>query len=207
MTIGLTVRQEDILEFIRDWIESRGYPPTIRDIQKPFGIKSTNGVKVHLDALEKKGFIIRNPGISRGIELTELSGKKSGDDVQRVPVIGRIAAGAPILAEENYEDELVVDNRFIRAGKIFALEVRGDSMVDAGIFNGDYVIAKQDASYFPGDVVVAVIGDEATVKRYYRDTDRVRLEPANSSYGPIIVDENTPGFYVAGKVVALQRKM
>ncbi|MCP4726662.1 MAG: transcriptional repressor LexA [bacterium] len=207
MTIGLTDRQEKVMEFIRDWIESRGYPPTIRDIQKPFGIKSTNGVKVHLDALEKKGYIIRNPGISRGIELTELSGKKTEDDMQRIPVIGRIAAGAPILAEQNYEDELVVDNRFVRAGKIFALEVRGDSMVEAGIFNGDYVIAKHDASYFPGDIVVAVIGDEATVKRYYRDTDRVRLEPANSAYGPIIVDEETPGFYVAGKVVALQRKM
>ncbi len=207
MTIGLTIRQQEVLDFIRGWIAEKGYPPTIRDIQKPFGIKSTNGAKVHLDALEKKGFIFRNRGISRGIELTELSGKKGPDRTVKVPIVGRVAAGAPILAEDNWDGELTVDERFVQTGELFALEVRGDSMVNAGIYNGDYVIAKKDRSYFPGDIVVAVIGDDATVKRFYHDTDRVRLEPENESYGPIIVDDETPGFYIAGKVIALQRKM
>lgn len=207
MTIGLTVRQQDVLEFIRTWIADHRYPPTIRDIQKPFGIKSTNGVKVHLDALEKKGYIYRNPGISRGIELTDNAERKEYEKVNKVPIIGRVAAGAPILAEEHWDGELTVDSRFIKAGEIFALEVRGDSMINAGILNGDYVIAKKDSNPFPGDIVVAVIGDEATVKRFYKDPKHIRLEPENDAYGPIIIDSSVPDFRIAGKVIALQRKL
>jgi len=207
MTIGLTTRQREILNFIREEVAVRGYPPSFREIAKQFGIRSTNGVKVHMDALERKGYIRRDPGLARGIELTDQGESTVTGKVNRIPVVGRVAAGAPILAEENVEGYIAVDSTFIQTENVFSLMVRGDSMKDAGIYSGDYVFAKKDATVFPGDVVVAVIGDEATVKRYYRDDSRIRLEPANEAYGPIIVDADTPQFYVAGKVIGVLRHM
>jgi repressor LexA len=205
MAIGLTKRQGDILGFIREHTAVRGYPPSFREIGRQFGIKSTNGVKVHLDALERKGYITRGARVARGIEMN-LDAKAAGS-VRQVPIIGRVAAGVPILAEQNLDGYLAVDTTFVQADGVFALTVSGDSMKDAGIYNGDYVLGKPVAQYFPGDVIVAIIGDEATVKRYYPEGDRVRLEPANSSYGPIIVEKGLYDFRIAGKVIAVMRRM
>ncbi len=209
MTIGLTMRQQEVLEFIRDEMTEHSRPPTFREVAARFGIKSTNGVKVHMDALEKKGYITRDSHLARGIELTPLSGeeKRPVQNVRYLPVVGRVAAGAPVLAEENLDGYLAVDSSFIQADGVFALTVSGDSMKDAGIFNGDYVLGKPVSQYFPGDIVVAIIGDEATVKRYYPEDDRIRLEPENPAYGPIIVETDLSSFRVAGKVIGVMRRM
>ena len=212
MAIGLTKRQREVLDFIREEIIRRGYPPSFREIGARFTIKSTNGVKVHMDALERKGYINRSSRLARGIELTRLGGAEGmshrfGTGVRHIPIVGKVAAGVPILAEENLDGYLAVDSTFVQADGVFALTVSGDSMKDAGIFNGDRVLAKPAAQYFPGDIVVAVIGDEATVKRYYPEEDRVRLEPANAAFGPIIVEKDLSGFRIAGKIIAVMRRM
>ncbi len=209
MTIGLTRRQQEILEFIREKITGHSLPPTFREIATRVGIKSTNGVKVHMDALEKKGYISRASRLARGIELIPQSveEKQPSQSVRYLPVVGRVAAGAPVLAEENLDGYLAVDSTFVQTDDVFALTVSGESMKDAGIFNGDYVLGKPAAQYFPGDVVVAIIGDEATVKRFYPEENRVRLEPENPAYGPIIVENDLAGFRIAGKVIGVMRRM
>lgn len=203
MSKELTARQKEVYEFIRECITSNGLPPTIREVGAKFGMSSTNAVRDVLNALERKGFITRREGISRGIELTT---PLSGDYVN-VPLIGRIAAGMPLTAHENIEGSFAVDRSFVPGEEIFSLKVQGDSMVNAGIYNGDFVLVKKQVTAEKGDIVVAVIGDEATVKRFYPERRRVRLEPENPDYGPIIVDKNSPGFYIAGKVIGLLRKM
>jgi len=207
MAIGLTRRQQEILDFIREDIAVRGYPPTFREVADRFGIKSTNGVKVHMDALERKEYIRRDRGLARGIEIIDHEEQRRAARTEEIPLVGRVAAGAPILAEENLDGYIAIDSSFVQTDNVFAVTVRGDSMTGAGIYHGDYVFAKKDATFFPGDVVVAVIGDEATVKRYYQEENRVRLEPANEAYGPIIIEKDTPKFYVAGKVVGVLRRM
>ena len=198
----LTERQRSILGFIRSEVEKNGYPPTFREIGKKFGIKSTNGVNATLKALEKKGYLKRHSKLSRGIGLLE----SVLPSIKRYPVIGRVAAGQPLLAEQNIESEIAVDGFFLSGENVFALRVNGDSMKDAGIFDGDHVFVRQQPSADSGDVVVAIIGDEATVKYYYPEKDRIRLEPANENHGPIVVESDTPGFQIAGKVVGLMRK-
>ena len=199
----LTERQKRVLEFIRSEIEERGYPPTFREIGKEFGIRSTNGVNVTLGALERKGYLRRRSKVSRGIEVIGGSFRY----VKRVPLVGKVAAGEPILAEQNIDGEIAVDNFYLTGEGVFALRVRGDSMKDAGILDGDHVFVRQQPAADSGDIVVAVIGDEATVKYYYPEKGRVRLEPASQNYGPIIIEENTPGFRIAGKVIGLIRKI
>ncbi len=199
----LTERQRKILEFIRSEKEKNGFPPTFREIGKKFGIKSTNGVNTTLKALEKKGYLNRHSKLSRGIEII-------GDSFQlarRIPIVGRVAAGEPVLAEQNIEGEMTVDDFYISGENVFALRIRGDSMKDAGIFDGDHLFVRQQPTADPGDIVVAIIGDEATVKYYYLEKDKIRLEPANENYRPIIIEKDTPGFQIAGKVTGLLRKM
>ncbi len=208
MVAGLTARQKEVLDFISSQIVEHGYPPTFREIGAEFNIKSTNGVRSILTALERKGYVRRSSRLSRGIELVAGKVKTTIDSqVSSIPIIGRIAAGSPILAEEHIEGTIPVDNNFIRSEGIFALEVHGDSMINDGIHNGDYVFARQQNTAQTGEIVVAVIGDEATVKRFYPEKKHIRLEPANEAYGPIIVEKSTPGFYIAGKIVGLIRKM
>ena len=199
----LTNRQKQILEYISDMINKNGFPPTIREIGERFEFKSTNATRSVLDALSKKGFIRRKPMVSRGIEL--LGQARASFSI--VPLIGRVSAGIPILAVENIEGNFAVDKSFLPDRESFFLKVVGDSMKDAGIFNGDYVLAKVQPTAQTGDIVVAIIGDEATVKKYFPQKTRIRLEPANSKYGPIIVEKNTPDFRIAGKVVGLLRRM
>jgi repressor LexA len=180
-----------------------GKSPTIREIGEQFGISSTNGVRSHLEALMKKGYIRRQGLISRGIELVrDLSGP-----VERVPLVGSVPAGHPIDAVENIEGEIAIDTSFLPAGETFTLRVDGDSMRDAGILDGDYVLVKKQKSADAGDIVVAIIGEEATVKRYFPERGKVRLQPENDAFEPIWVDKNSPQLSIAGKVVGLMRRI
>lgn len=206
----LTDRQQAIYDFIASIIRSRGAPPTIRDIMEAFDINSTNGVRTTLAALEKKGHIRRHARLSRGIELVD-----QGDasvthlDTVEVPVLGRVAAGTPILATENIDSSVHVDRSLLpSSGEVFALSVQGDSMIEAGILDGDVVVARQQETANRGDIVVALIDDEATVKRFDPGPDSIRLLPENSAYDPIIVqaDEGVQ-FRIAGRVVGLMRRM
>ena len=203
---GLTARQQEILNFIREQIEAKGIPPTYREIGERFQIRSTNGVYATLEALRRKGYLEREPSISRGLRLKSPLQKKVGR-LKSIPLVGRVAAGAPILAEENIEDFIAVDETFFGGEGYFALRVQGDSMKDAGIFNGDVVVARQQATAQRGDIVVAIIGDEATVKYYFPENNRIRLQPANDAYRPIWVHPEEEDFRIAGKVTGLIRKM
>jgi len=199
----LTFRQKEVIEFISATIQQKGFPPTVREIGKRFRIASTNAVHGILEALEKKGHIRKRPFLSRGIEIIS----SLRPDFRLVPVVGRIAAGLPILAVENIETHLAVDKSFLPGGDIFSLKVVGESMKEAGIFDGDYVLARRQSMAEPGDIVVAVIGEEATVKKYYPTKKYIRLEPANQDFEAIIVEKGTPDFYIAGKVIGLMRRM
>ena len=205
----LTPRQREVLEYISRMIKKSGIPPTIREIGKNFGISSTNGVRAILSSLVKKGYIKRKPLVSRGIELVKevKSSLVSDDSSISVPILGRIAAGLPVLAVENIEGSITLDKNFFTGERIFSLRVEGESMKGAGIFDGDYVVARHQPSADKGDIVVAIIGDEATVKKYYPENGRVRLEPANPEFRSIIVERKAPGFLIAGKVIGLLRKM
>ncbi len=207
----LTGRQREIFEYIEGMITEHGKSPTIREIGEKFDISSTNGVRAHLEVLMRKGYIRRQKLISRGIELA----RSLVGPVKKVPLVGDVPAGNPITAVENVEGEIAIDTSFIPSGDIFTLRVTGDSMKNAGIFDGDYVLVKKQKAADAGDIVVAVIGDEATVKRYFPPTKsgaddekgRVKLQPENENYEPIWVDKNSPDFYIAGKVVGLMRRI
>lgn len=198
----LTSRQRDVLQFIREQIASRGHPPTIREIGQKFGIRSTNGVRTHISALIKKGFLKKQGFISRGLELTQSVSSQIG----RIPIVGTVPAGVPIDAVENVEGELAVDLSFVPAGDAFVLRVDGDSMKNAGIFDGDMVLVRKQTVANAGDIVVALINSEATVKRYFPEGRQVRLQPENDEFEPIIVNRSSGDFRLAGKVVGLLRK-
>jgi repressor LexA len=189
--VGLTKRQAQTLDFIRQSIEERGYPPTLREIGESMGIRSTNGVNDHLRALERKGYLRREDMKSRALRLVsqEPEAPANADDTSvDVQVLGRVAAGLPLLAEENVVDTVRVDRMLVRGGRdVFGLRVQGDSMVNAGILNGDYIFIRKQASADRGEIVVALIGDEATVKYYYPEKDYVRFQPANDQMAPILV--------------------
>lgn len=212
---ALTPRQREVFEFIKERIGQTNRPPTLREIGIKFEISSTNGVRSILAALVKKNFIARSPKLSRGIDLppsvrepripTDFS--ENASKVLEIPIVGRVAAGAPILAVENLEGTVVVDRDFLmRQQNVFALRVHGDSMKDAGIHHGDLVFARQQNTAERGQIVVALIGEETTVKYYFPEAGRVRLEPANDAYGPIIVDNSTPDFSVLGRIIGVMRK-
>lgn len=198
----LTDRQRKIFEFIRSTIEKQGYPPTFRDIGTAFGIKSTNGVRVQLNAIEKKGYIKRHSRLSRGLEVV------GQPVINFVPLMeSKVAAGSPLLAEDRVDEMVGIDNSMLPGDYSFALKVKGDSMIGAGIFDGDIVFVRQQRDAEPGEIVVALIGEEATVKKYYPERGRIRFEPANPAHRAIIVEEGTPGVGIIGKVVGLVRRM
>ncbi len=203
-TGGLTDRQREVLDFISDSIRKRGYPPTLREIGSHFGIRSTNGVNDHLRALEKKGFLHREDLKSRALRplVTE-------QDWVDVPVLGRVAAGQPLLAVQNYEDTVKIDRFFIgQSREVFALRVKGESMIEAGIFDGDYVFVRKQLQAATGEIVVAMIGDEATVKRYYPEGETIRFQPANAAMAPIIVRRRDfRSVNLLGVVIGVYRKM
>ena len=194
----LNERAREILEFIRRFKREKGFPPTIREIGSQFGINSTNGVRYYLHLLEKDGQIVRRGKISRGIELDETG--TSG-----IRLLGRVAPGAPITAEESYDGAIEPNQLFGDPSRLFALAVRGDSMIEAGVMDGDYVIVRSQDRAEPGEMVVALVGeDEATVKYYRPRADRTELEPANASYQPIVVEKDSQ-FRILGVVRGVVR--
>jgi repressor LexA len=208
MSKPLTERQQVIFDFIAKTIKERGAPPTIREIMDKFDINSTNGVRTTLAALEKKGHIRRHARLSRGIELVDyVENEPLSTNSTEVPLIGRVAAGEPILATQNIESTLQVDQALLLAsGTLFALRVHGESMQDAGILDGDIVLARQQENAEKGDIVVALLGEEATVKRYQPGPDGIQLLPENDAFAPIIVPPDDEDFSIAGKVVGLMRR-
>ena len=211
MAKQLTKRQQTVLETIRVWIRQRGYPPTIRELGKLLGIRSLRGVTAHLDAIAKKGFLKREPR-ARSISLMDLL--TPFEQALRVPIVGRIRAGEPVLAQEHVEGHLVVDGGWLgvvaspsRPDELqhFALKVQGDSMINAGIMEGDYVIVRQQPSADTGDIVVALVNDEATVKRFVKDREEIRLQPEHPTLSTIVVTPDQK-LAILGKVVAVFRK-
>jgi repressor LexA len=223
MTEPLTERQEKILSFIKKSILEQGYPPTIREIGEFFGIRSTNGVNDHLKALERKGYLLRGELKSRALSVidggkartTSFPKKRElsvagGGEVAEIPVVGKVAAGAPILAQENITDHVRIDSMLLGdSGKrIFALRVAGDSMIGDGIFDNDYIFVRKQLQAENGEIVVVMIEDEATVKRYYPEGDRIRFQPSNPRLKPIYVNrEDFRETQIIGVVVGVYRKM
>ncbi len=191
---GLTQRQQMVLDFIRQSITDRGYPPTLREIGARMGIRSTNGVNDHLRALERKGYLTREDMKSRALRPTAMPGldvdatPANDDNMVEVQIVGRVAAGLPLLAEEHVIDTVRIDRGLLKGGReVFGLKVQGDSMIDAGILSGDYIFVRKQLTASRGDIVVALIGDEATVKYYFPEKDYVRFQPANKTMAPILV--------------------
>ena len=205
----LSPRQTQVLAFIERFIADEGYPPTIRDIGAALGIKSTNAVNDHLAALERKGAIMRGRSRSRGITIIKDEQGEKRPAPLEVPILGRIAAGVPLLAEENVEGHVSVDPMFASAGNhLFALTVAGDSMIEDGILDGDVILVRQQSTASAGAVVVALVDGEATVKRFYREADRIRLQPSNREMAPIyITEEDARETLIQGVVVSLFRKL
>lgn len=191
--------QQKILDFIRSEIETKGYPPSVREICAAVGLRSTSSVHMHLTQLEKKGLVRRDATKPRALELLDSPLSKA----RTVPLVGKVTAGQPILAIENIEDQLIIPNDLASMDtELFALRVQGESMIEAGILDGDIVIVHSQERAENGDIVVALIGDEATLKRIYYENGHVRLQPENHTMAPIIV----PRAEVRGKVVALVRR-
>ncbi len=203
MNYKISERQQTILVFIQETIARRGMPPTLREIGEKFGIASTNGVDKHLQALEQGGLITRERGKSRGIAVATGARRDS-----TVPLLGRVAAGVPVLSPENREGDVTVDPSLFAlkpAQNVFALGVRGDSMIEAHILDGDTVLVREQATAANGDIVVALVEGEATVKRFFLENERVRLQPENRSMGPLYFDRGD--LRIIGKVVGVMRKI
>ncbi|MBM4379375.1 MAG: transcriptional repressor LexA [Deltaproteobacteria bacterium] len=212
----LTERQREILNFIARESELRGFPPTIREIGEEMDIRSTNGVNDHLKALERKGYLLRGEQQSRSLVPTKRArmvlglGAKRENGMLEIPLLGKVAAGLPLLAQENTEDSVKIDS-FLLGGngkEVFALRVKGDSMIDDGIHDGDYLFVRKVPTAKPGDIVVALIEDEATCKRYFPEGDRVRFQPANARMAPIYVHRSDfRSTMILGLVVGVYRQM
>ncbi|WP_322904375.1 transcriptional repressor LexA [Paenibacillus campi] len=201
-------RQQAILEFIRNEVKLKGYPPSVREIGEAVGLASSSTVHGHLDRLEKKGLIRRDPTKPRAIELLGQEESESNllfaQTVSRVPIIGKVTAGVPITATEHIEDYFPLPQQFTGDNQVFMLSVVGDSMVEAGIHNGDFVIVRQQQTANNGDIVVAMTeDDEATVKTFYKEKDHIRLQPENPRYEPLRLTRVT----ILGKVVGLFRNL
>jgi repressor LexA len=197
----LTSRQKEIYDFVLKSIREKGYAPSIPEIGTKFNIASTNGVSDHLKALEKKGYI-RRAG-KRAIEVLSTLGKPVLTAMRDIPILGRVPAGKPFLSEENVEGLLTITDD-MASGKLFALQVKGDSMTDAGILNGDRVIVKQQGTAENGEIVCALIEGEATLKRFYKKDGVITLKAENEKYQPITVSQGD--FRIVGRVVGLMRK-
>ncbi|HHW99572.1 MAG TPA: transcriptional repressor LexA [Firmicutes bacterium] len=200
MKPNLTKRQEQIFNFIKQSVLEKGYPPSVREIGAAVGLNSSATVHSHLNSLENKGLIRRDPTKPRAIEILDDSFQSVVDAVP-VPVVGRVTAGAPILAVENIEEYFPLPRQVIRDQEVFILQVRGDSMIEAGILDGDYVLVRRQNFADNGDIVVALLGEEATVKTFYKEKNHIRLQPENSALSPILTQNVT----VLGKVIGVFR--
>jgi repressor LexA len=205
MKPSLTPRQKGVLAYLKTFTEAKGFPPTLREIARHLGLRGPRAIQKHLAGLEGKGYIRRRAGLSRAIEMTGPAAMKSPPPMA-VPVLGRVRAGAPLLAVEEAREHLCLDRQFAPPGA-FALTITGDSMIEAGIHDGDYAVVLPKPHARNGEIVVALIGEEATVKRFYKDRDGVRLEPANARMKPILIKPGQDEFRLLGQVVAVIRKL
>lgn len=189
--------QQRILDYIENYIEVNGYPPSVREIGQAVELKSTSTVHGHLNRLEKKGLLHREAMKPRTIDIT----REDKPQMQKLPILGKVAAGTPILAEENAEGFVPLPETIVGRGEHFVLEIRGESMITAGIMNGDFVVVKRQQTAQNGDIVIAMIDDEATCKRYFKEPDRIRLQPENPRMQPFYARSVT----IVGKVTAVYR--
>lgn len=197
----ITKKQTEILEYIKSQILNKGYPPSVRDICTAVNLKSTSSVHAHLETLEKNGYIRRDPTKPRAIEIIDDNFNLTRREVVNVPLIGQVAAGQPLLAVENITGYFPIPAEFIPKEEVFMLNVKGESMVNAGIYDGDQIIVKQQSTASNGEIVVALVDDSATVKRFYKENGHIRLQPENNFMEPIIVDSCE----IIGKVIGLIR--
>lgn len=200
---NITEKQSEILEYIKAQILERGFPPAVREICEAVHLKSTSSVHSHLETLEKNGYIRRDPTKPRAIEILDESFNLTRSEMAQVPIIGRVAAGEPLLAEQNIEDYFPIPVERLPNNQTFLLRVRGDSMVNVGILDGDYILVEQRPTAENGEIVVALVEDGATVKRFFKEDGHYRLQPENDAMDPIIVDEVT----ILGKMIGLLRFM
>lgn len=213
MTQGLTRKQREIYDFIREHIREQGYPPTVREIGEALGLSSSSTVHSHIAALEVKGYLRRDGSSARA--LTVVEGRSDEEDCTpasdeellrntiALPLVGQVAAGEPILAEQNIEETLTLPKQIVGDSSSFLLKVRGESMRDIGILDGDYVVVRQSSTARNGEIVVAMVDDSATVKRFFKESGHIRLQPENETMDPIIVDDCT----ILGTVTALFRSL
>lgn len=198
----LSKKQKEVFEFLKKEIKAKGFPPSVREICAAVNLSSTSTVHAHLESLERKGYIRRNPTKNRSIEILEENFYNSMSEMVSVPLIGKVTAGEPILARENIEDTFPIPFAYLnKYDDYFMLRVKGDSMIEKGIQNGDMVIVRRQQSAGDGDMVVALIDDSATIKTFFKGKDNFRLEPANPAYEPIIVDDLS----ILGKITGLIR--
>ena len=197
----ITKKQTEILEYIKSQILNKGYPPSVRDICTAVNLKSTSSVHAHLETLEKNGYIRRDPTKPRAIEIIDDNFNLTRREVVNVPLIGQVAAGQTLLAVENITSYFPIPAEFIPKEEVFMLNVKGESMVNAGIYDGDQIIVKQQSTASNGEIVVALVDDSATVKRFYKENGHIRLQPENDFMEPIIVDSCE----IIGKVIGLIR--
>lgn len=207
MTKDLSARQLEILNFIKSELRTKGYPPSVREIGEAVGLSSSSTVHGHLSQLEKKGYIRRDPTKPRAIELVGMDnifdGINASKNIISVPIIGQVAAGSPILAEENIEEVLPLPWELVRSENVFMLRVKGDSMINAGIFDGDLVLVRQQKTARNGEIIVALIENEATVKRFFLEKNCMRLQPENDLLEPIY----TKDAQIIGKVIGVYRQI
>ena len=210
MEKDLTSTQRNVLNFLKNYLREKGYPPTLREIASYFGLKGPKAPQKTLHILEKKGFIKRVPGVSRGIEIVGTKIDRHGGlpyGIISIPMVGRVRAGEPILAIENIEGTIHFDKSLVPSKDVFLLRVQGDSMIEAHIQDGDFALVKPQPNAENGEIVVALIEDEATIKRIFKKRDLIRLEPANPSMEPIVVKRGEKKVTVVGKVVGIFRKL
>ena len=197
----ITDKQREILEYMKKEILNKGYPPTVRDICEAVNLKSTSSVHSHLETLEKNGYIRRDPTKPRAIEIIDENFNLTRREMVNVPIVGRVAAGEPILAVENIESYFPIPMAYMPNAESFMLKVKGESMINAGIFDGDNILVQKCDDARNGDMVVALVEDSATVKTFYKEGDHIRLQPENDTMDPIIV----PDCQVLGKVFGVFR--
>ena len=197
----ISSKQREILEYIKQEILNKGYPPAVREICEAVHLKSTSSVHSHLETLEKNGYIRRDPTKPRAIEIIDDNFNLTRREVVNVPMMGRVAAGQPLLAVENIENYFPIPTEFMPNAETFMLKVKGDSMINAGIFNGDKILVQKQSDAQNGDIVVALVDDSATVKTFYKEDGHFRLQPENDTMDPIIVNECS----ILGKVFGIMR--
>jgi repressor LexA len=199
----LTIKQERVLSFLKKFVGDAGYPPTVREIASGLGMAGPHGAKKILDILERKGYIRKSARGSRAIDIVGIRGGAT----MMVPVVGTIRAGKPLLAVENIEGNLTVDASIARGEGLFALRVKGDSMIEAAIADGDFALIRPQPQVEQGEIAAVLINDEATIKYFFREKDGVRLQPANSAMQPFIIKQGSGEVTIAGKVVAIIRRL